>query len=59
MDDGTKNNILYFDIAHDLWVDLEARFGQYNKARLLQVEKDVLCLSHGDMDIASYYTKEK
>jgi len=30
-----------------------------NKARLFQVEKEFLCLTQGDLDIASYYTKTK
>jgi len=38
---------------------LDERFGQSNKARLFQVQKDVTCLTQGDMDIASYYTKPK
>jgi len=38
-------------------MDLEERIGQSNKARLLQ--KDVSCLSQGDLDIAGYYTRAK
>jgi len=52
-----RNNVLYFKTARDLWKDLEERFGQSNKARLFQVQKDVSCLSQGDMDIVDYYTK--
>ena len=42
-----------------MWLDLEERFGQSNKARLFQVQKDVSCLSQGDLDIATYYTRAK
>ena len=59
MSDSIKNSVLYFDTARELCLDLEGRFGQSNKARLFQVQKDVSCLSQGDMAIASYYTKAK
>jgi len=48
-----------FNTAKGLWDDLEGRFGQSNKARLFQVQKDFLCLTQRDLDIASYYTKTK
>ena len=59
LNDSIRNSVLYFESARELWLDLEGRFGQSNKARLFQVQKDVSCLSQGDMDIASYYTKAK
>ena len=54
LNDNIRNSVLYFETALELWTDLEERFGQSNKARLFQVQKDVSCLSQGDMDIASY-----
>jgi len=59
LNDSIRNSVLCFEIARDLWIDFEERFGQSNKARLFQVQKNVSCLSQGDMDIASYYTKVK
>ena len=59
LNENIRNSVLHFETARDLWVDLEERFSQSNKARLFQVQKDVSCLSQGDMDIASYYTKAK
>ena len=59
LNENIRNSVLYLDTALDLWKDLEARFGQSNKARLFQVLKDVSCLTQGDMDIASYYTKAR
>ena len=59
VNESIRNSVLYFDTAQNLWKDLEERFGQSNKARLFQVQKDVSCLFQGDMDIASYYTKAK
>ena len=59
LSDNVRNSVLYFDTAKSLWDDLEGRFGQTNKARLFQVQKEFLCLNQGDLDIASYYTKAK
>jgi len=41
--------VLYFETAKELWNDLEEMFGQSNKARLFQVQKDVTCLSQEDL----------
>jgi len=57
--ENVRNRVLYFDTAYDLWKDLEERFGQSNKATLFQVQKEVSCLSQGDLAIASYCTKAK
>jgi len=59
LSENIRNSVLYFETARELWNDLEERFGQSNKAHLFQVQKDVSCLSQGDLDIASYYTKTK
>ena len=59
LSENIRNSILYFDTAESLWKDLEERFSQSNKARFFQIQKDVTCLSQGDMDIAGYYTKAK
>ena len=44
LSENIRNNVLYFEIAESLWKDLEERFGQSNKARFFQVQKDVTCL---------------
>jgi len=59
LNENVRNSVLYFDTAQSLWDDLEGRFGQTNKARLFQVQKEFLCLTQGDLDIAGYYTKAK
>jgi len=59
LSENIRNSVLYFDTTKALWDDLECRFGQSNKARLFQVQKEFLCLTQGDLDIASYYTKAK
>ena len=57
--ENIRNSVLYFDTAKALWDDLQGRFGQSNKVRLFHVQKEVLCLTQGDLDIAGYYTKAK
>jgi len=59
LSENIRNSVLYFDTAESLSKDLEERFSQSNKARFFQIQKDVTCLSQGDMDIAGYYTKAK
>ena len=54
LSENMRNSVLYFEIAKELWNVLEERFGQSNKAHLFQAQKDVSCLSEGDLDIASY-----
>ena len=45
LNENVRHSVLYFDTAQGLWDDLEGRFGQTNKARLFQVQKDFLCLT--------------
>jgi len=40
-----------------MWGELAERFRQSNKAKLFQVKKELLAISQGDSDIASYYTQ--
>ena len=51
--------MLFYETASEMWKELEERYGQSNKARLFQAQKDVCCISQGDMDIASYFNKAK
>jgi len=59
MSENMRNSVLYFDTAKALWDDLEGQFGQSNKARLFRVQKEMLCLTQGDLDVTGYYTKAK
>ena len=49
LSESIRNSVLYFETAKELWNDLEEMFGQSNKARLFQVQKDVTCLSQEDL----------
>ena len=51
------DSVLFCEIASEMWKELEERYGQSNKARLFQTQKEVCCVSQGDLDIASYSNK--
>jgi len=49
-----RDSVLFCETASDLWKDLNDRYGQSNKARLFQAQKEV-----SDLDIAGYFNKAK
>lgn len=54
-----RDSILFCETASEVWRELGERYGQSNKARLFQAQKEVSCLSQDDLDIASYFNKAK
>ncbi|XP_059315522.1 uncharacterized protein LOC132066174 [Lycium ferocissimum] len=54
-----SESVLYYHTAKDIWVELEARFGQSSGARLYQLQKELSDLVQGSSDIAAYFTKIK
>ena len=52
-------SVLYSDSAHDIWKELEDRYGQASGAKLFQLEKDIRLSDQGTNDIAGYFTKLK
>ena len=59
MHKNIRDSVLFCETAHDMWKELEERYGQSNKARLFQAQKDVCCISQGELDIAAYFNKAK
>ena len=51
--------MLFCSIASEMWKELNERYGKSNKARLFQAQKQVSCISQGDLDTASYFNKAK
>ncbi|KAL0368357.1 UNVERIFIED_CONTAM: hypothetical protein Scaly_1054600 [Sesamum calycinum] len=47
----------YTTSARDLWLELEARFGESNL--LNQIQRKISTLTQGDMSVAAYFTKLK
>lgn len=50
---------LYFSFAFKIQSDLDDCFGQSNVAKLYQLQKEILCMLHGTIDLASCFTKLK
>ena len=54
-----SGSVLYCITASEMWEELVERFGQSNKAKLFQVKKELLGISQGDSDIATYTLKPR
>lgn len=50
---------LYAAISHELWTELEQRFGESNGPLLYQIKRDISTFSQGNSPLAVYYTKLK
>ncbi|KAL0417202.1 UNVERIFIED_CONTAM: hypothetical protein Slati_3552100 [Sesamum latifolium] len=50
---------LYTTSAHELWKELETRFGDSNGPMLYDVQKRITSLAQGEMSISTYFTKLK
>lgn len=48
---------VYFDDAHQLWLNLESRFKQNNLSNLYTVQDKLDNLHQGSLDLSSYYTR--
>jgi len=59
MNKTIRDSVLFCETASEMWKELEERYGQSNKARLFQAQKDVCRISQGELDIASYFNKAK
>ncbi|XP_075107126.1 uncharacterized protein LOC142180099 [Nicotiana tabacum] len=53
------DSVEYANDVVELWIELEDRYEQTNGARLYQIQKEINDISHGTLDITSYYTKLK
>jgi len=54
-----RDSVIFCDTASEIWKELNERYGQSNKARHFQAQKEVSCISQGDLDIVSYFNKAK
>nr|XP_009608393.1 uncharacterized protein LOC104102399 [Nicotiana tomentosiformis] len=52
-------SVLFSQSANDLWSDLEDRFGQANRAKLFQLQKELSSVVHGNSSVSTYFTKMK
>ncbi|XP_070020471.1 uncharacterized protein LOC142180947 [Nicotiana tabacum] len=54
-----RKSVLYCQLAKDVWMDLEDRYGQPSEIRIYQVKKELASISQGAMSIPEYYAKIK
>ncbi|XP_060968283.1 uncharacterized protein LOC133035871 [Cannabis sativa] len=52
-------SIMYFDLATDMWHDLQERFNEGNGPRIFQLQTQLTHLQQGDHSVTSYFTKLK
>ncbi|KAH0667643.1 hypothetical protein KY285_028849 [Solanum tuberosum] len=52
-------SVEYVSDSVELWKELENRYDQTNGAKLYQVQHEINELSHGTLDITTYYTRMK
>ncbi|KAL0351159.1 UNVERIFIED_CONTAM: Retrovirus-related Pol polyprotein from transposon RE2 [Sesamum radiatum] len=50
---------LYTASAHDLWTELEQRFGECNGPLLYQIQREIASISQGALSVTGYFTKLK
>ncbi|KAL0286523.1 UNVERIFIED_CONTAM: hypothetical protein Scaly_2790300 [Sesamum calycinum] len=50
---------LYSASAHDLWAELEQRFGKCNDPLLYQIQREITYMSQGALSVTGYFTKLK
>lgn len=54
-----SESVIYSSTAKDMWIELDARFGQSSVAKLFQLQKKLSDLVQGSSDIVTYHTKKK
>jgi hypothetical protein len=53
------SNVIYIDIATDVWIDLKERFSQKNGPRIYQLQKSISSLSQENLYVGTYFTRIK
>ncbi|XP_019251339.1 PREDICTED: uncharacterized protein LOC109230278 [Nicotiana attenuata] len=54
-----SDSVEYVNDSAELWRELEDRYDQTNGAKLYQIQKEINDLTHGSLDITTYYTRMK
>ncbi|KAL0314937.1 UNVERIFIED_CONTAM: hypothetical protein Sangu_2338100 [Sesamum angustifolium] len=53
------NAFLYSSSSRDLWLELEARYGECDDTLLYKIQRGINSISQGNMTVTAYYTKLK
>ncbi|KAF5476075.1 hypothetical protein F2P56_007818 [Juglans regia] len=54
-----KNNVVYVETAHAIWLELEQRFAQNNGRRIYELKQSIHSLTRGDDSVSLYFSKLK
>ncbi|KAI3781074.1 hypothetical protein L2E82_11073 [Cichorium intybus] len=52
-------SVLYSETAHEIWTELDDRYGQANGAKRYQLQKNLSEIVQGNSNIATYFTRMK
>ncbi|KAL2253435.1 UNVERIFIED_CONTAM: Retrovirus-related Pol polyprotein from transposon RE1 [Sesamum indicum] len=52
-------SFMYVSSSRELWLELEARFGESNSPMIYQLQREISQVTQGNMSITEYYTKIK
>ncbi|KAL2247639.1 UNVERIFIED_CONTAM: hypothetical protein Sindi_2616200 [Sesamum indicum] len=52
-------SFMYVGSARELWVELEARYGESNSPLIYQLQREIGEVTQGNMSVTEYYTKLK
>ena len=50
---------MYVSSTRDLWMELEARYGESNGPSIYQLQREIRFIVQGNMSVTNYYTNER
>ena len=53
------DSLLYIDSTAEIWNNLREKFHQSNTPRIFQIQRHLLALNQGSLDVNTYYTRLK
>ena len=53
------DNVIYAELAAEVWFDLKERFSQNNTPRIFQIQRDIKSHFQVTISVTAYYTKPK
>lgn len=57
MEKEIKSSVKHATTTHDIWLDLEERFGKENTPRAYDLRRTITTIQQGDMNVSTYYMK--
>ncbi|KAL0448170.1 UNVERIFIED_CONTAM: hypothetical protein Slati_1944900 [Sesamum latifolium] len=50
---------MYISSSHELWLELQGRYGRSNGPIIYQIQRELSTVSQGDLSVTTYFTKVK